>query len=58
MEQSLEMDVDFDNFATSEPEAPTIEPMMDEEIVGLVCTENDAHEMNLMIRRRKFHLPN
>ena len=35
-------DVQFDEFAASEPEAPTTEPMTDEEIINLVHTENDA----------------
>ena len=35
-------DVQFDEFVASEPEAPTIQPMTDEEIINLVCTENDA----------------
>ena len=36
------LDVDFDDFAASEPEAHTAQPMIDDEIVDLVCTENDA----------------
>ena len=32
----------FDEFAASEPEAPTTQPITDEEIINLVCTENDA----------------
>ena len=32
----------FDEFAASEPGAPTTLPMTDEEIINLVCTENDA----------------
>ena len=35
-------DVQFDDFAASEPEAPTTQPMMDEEIINLIHTENDA----------------
>ena len=35
-------DVQFDEFAASEPEAPTTQPMTDEEIINLVHTENDA----------------
>ena len=35
-------DMEFDEFVASEPEAPTIQPMTDEEIVDHVCTENDA----------------
>ena len=35
-------DVHFDDFAASEPEAPTTQPMTDEEIINLVHTENDA----------------
>ena len=35
-------DVQFDEFVASEPEAPTTQPMTDEEIINLVCTENDA----------------
>ena len=35
-------DVQFDDFVASEPEAPTIQPMTDEEIINLDCTENDT----------------
>ena len=35
-------DMRFDDFAASEPEAPTIQPMMNEEIINLVHMENDA----------------
>ena len=35
-------DVQFDDFAASEPEAPTTQPMMDGEIINLIHTENDA----------------
>ena len=35
-------DVQFDGFVASEPEAPTTQPMTDEEIINLVCTENDV----------------
>ena len=35
-------DVKFDEFVASEPEAPTTQPMTDEEIINLVRTENDA----------------
>ena len=35
-------DVQFDEFVASEPEAPTSQPMTDEEIINLVHTENDA----------------
>ena len=35
-------DVEFDDFAASEPETHTTQPMMDEEIINLVRTENDA----------------
>ena len=34
-------DVQFDEFVTSESETPTTQPMTDE-IINLVCTENDA----------------
>ena len=37
-------DVQFDEFAASEPEASTTQPMMGEEIIDLVHTENDAQE--------------
>ena len=37
-------DVQFDEFAASEPEAPTAQPMSDQDIVDLVCTENDAQD--------------
>ena len=35
-------DMQFDDSAASVPEAPTTQPMMDEEIINLVHTENDA----------------
>ena len=35
-------DVQFDDCAANEPEAPTTQPMMDEEIIYLIHTENDA----------------
>ena len=35
-------DVQFDDFVASESEAPTTQPMTDEEIINLVHTENDA----------------
>ena len=35
-------DVQFDDFVANEPEAPTTQPMIDEEIINLVRTENDA----------------
>ena len=35
-------DMEFDEFAASEPEAPTTQPIMDEDIIDLVRTENDA----------------
>ena len=34
----------FDEFAASEPEAATAQPMSDEDIVHLVLTENDVQE--------------
>ena len=37
-------DVQFDDFVASEPEAVTTEPLTDEEIINLVCTENDASQ--------------
>ena len=37
-------DVQFDEFAASEPEAPKAQPMSDQDIVDLVCTENDAQD--------------
>ena len=37
-------DVQFDEFAASEPEAATAQPMSDQEIVDLVRTENDAQD--------------
>ena len=37
-------DVQFDEFAASEPEAATAQPMSDEDIVHLVLTENDVQE--------------
>ena len=35
-------DVQFDEFVATEPEAATTQPMMDEEIINLVYTENDS----------------
>ena len=35
-------DVQFDDFATSEPEAPTGQLLTDDDTVNLVHTENDA----------------
>ena len=35
-------DVQFDEFAASEPEAATAQPMSDQDIVNIVLTENDA----------------
>ena len=37
-------DVQFDDSVASEPEAPTTQPMMDEEIINLVHTENNAQQ--------------
>ena len=37
-------DVQFDEFAASEPEAATAQPMSDQDIVDLVCTENDVQD--------------
>ena len=37
-------DVQFDEFVASEPEAPTAQPMSDQDIVDLVHTENDAQD--------------
>ena len=37
-------DVHFDEFAASEPEAGTAQPMSDQDIVNIVLTENDAQE--------------
>ena len=37
-------DVQFDDFAASEPEAATAQPMSDQDIVHLVLTENDVQE--------------
>ena len=37
-------DMQFDEFAAMKPEAATTQPIMDEEIVDLVRTENDAQE--------------
>ena len=34
--------MEFDEFVESEPEAPTTQPMTDEDIIDLVHTENDA----------------
>ena len=35
-------DVQFDDFVASDPEAATTQPIMDEEIINLICAENDA----------------
>ena len=37
-------DVQFDEFAASEPEAGTAQPMSDQDIVNIVLTENDVQE--------------
>ena len=37
-------DVQFDDFAASEPEAATAQPMLDQDIVNIVLTENDAQD--------------
>ena len=37
-------DIQFDEFAASEPEASTAQPMSDQDIVNLVLTENDVQE--------------
>ena len=37
-------DVQFDEFAASEPEAGTAQPMSDQDIVNIVFTENDAQD--------------
>ena len=37
-------DVHFDEFVASEPEAPTAQPMFDQDIVDLVRTENDPQD--------------
>ena len=37
-------DVQFDEFAASEPEAGTAQPMSDQDIVTIVLTENDAQD--------------
>ena len=34
----------FDEFAASEPEAHTTQPMSDRDIVNIVLTENDAQD--------------
>ena len=34
----------FDEFAASNPEAPTAQPMSDQDIVHLALTENDVQE--------------
>ena len=43
-------DVPFNYFVASKPEASTRQPMTDEEIINLVCTENDDQ------RVKEFHL--
>ena len=37
-------DVQFNEFVASEPEAPTAQPMFDQDIVNLVHTKNDAQD--------------
>ena len=37
-------DMQFDEFAASEPEAATAQPMSDQDIVNIVLTENDAQD--------------
>ena len=37
-------DVQFDEFAASEPEAGTAQPLSDQDIVNIVLTENDAQD--------------
>ena len=37
-------DVQFDEFAASEPEASTVQPMSDQDIVNIVLTKNDAQD--------------
>ena len=37
-------DVQFDEFAASEPEAGTAQPMSDKDIVNIVLTENDVQD--------------
>ena len=37
-------DVQFDEFAASEPEAATAQPMSDQDIVNILLTENDAQD--------------
>ena len=41
MEQGAKV---VDEFVTSEPETPTAQPMSDQDIVDLVCTENDPQD--------------
>ena len=50
-------DVQFDEFVARELEAPTAQPMSDQDIVDLVCTENDPRTNLMMNLRKKFHLP-
>ena len=50
-------DLQFDEFAASEPEAPTAQQMSDQDIVDLVCAENDPRTNLMMNLRKKFHLP-
>ena len=45
-------DVQFDDFVASEPEAPTTQPMTDEEIINLVHIENDAPQEESEDERR------
>ena len=49
-------DVQFDDFAASEPEAPTTQPMMDEEIINLIRTENDAPQEESEEEEMKLHM--
>ena len=51
-------DVQFDDFVASESGAPTTQPLMDEEIINLVCIENEPHKRNLKMKKMKLHMQN
>ena len=36
--------MEFDEYAANEPDGATEQPMSDQDIVDLVCTENDPQE--------------
>ena len=53
--QRLLGDVQFDEFAASEPEAGTTQPMYDQDIVNIVLTEKMSRRNLMMNLRKKCH---